>query len=75
MNMSEYAMGGGSLLMVILWVLIIVVVFLLVSGWARRSNKNSDGESDMGILKKRFAKGEIDADQYEEMRRLLSDGK
>lgn len=74
MNISEYAMGGGSLFMLFFWGLIIAVIFLWLSGMARRNNQNSDGESAGDILKKRFARGEIDAAQYQEMKRLLSDG-
>lgn len=73
MNMSEYGMGG-SFFMVVFWVLIIVVIFLLVTGMTRRNGRNSESESATDILKKRFARGEIDADQYQEMKRLLSDG-
>ena len=64
--------GGGF--MWILWVLLIV---LLVMGLFKGidhysdSDKPSQGDSPMEILKKRYAQGEIDEDEFERRRKVL----
>ncbi len=74
MYMNEYAMGGWSFFMLIFWVLVIVAIVWLATSMKRQKSPENEKESEMDILRKRFARGEIDANQYEEMKRLLSDG-
>ena len=66
----------GSLMMVLFWGGIIVVVVMAVR-WLSHggSMRTETGSRDraMEILKERFAKGEIDAEEYEQRKRLLSD--
>jgi putative membrane protein len=65
----------GMLFMVVLWVLIIGGIVLLVR-WLAESSRQpgaaSDGESALDIVKKRYARGEIDRDEFEAKRRDLS---
>ncbi len=72
--MGGYGFGyGGMLLGFIFWILIIIGVVLLIK-WLLEQGKIqplSSGESAMGILKKRYARGEIDKKEFEEKKRDL----
>ena len=56
------------------WIVPLAVIGLVV--WAVvttvRSNQPGSGDRALGILKERYARGEIDRDTYESMRRDLS---
>ncbi len=66
---------GMMLLYMILWILVIVGIILLVI-WAikkaRESGHSIFGESALEILKKRYARGEISKEEYEEKKRDIS---
>lgn len=65
----------GPLMMIAFIALIVVVVILLVR-WLgdHRSGARTPSESRaLEILKERFARGEIDKEEYEERRRMLRD--
>jgi putative membrane protein len=68
-------MGGGfgfgipGLGMVLVWVVIIAAVVLLVRAFA--GSARGGGDSARHPLDERFARGEIDREEYEEKRRLL----
>ncbi len=63
-------MGFGMLFMVLFWVVLIVGVVLLVR-WFLGSSGFTRGESALEILKKRYARGEIDHQEFEEKKRDL----
>ncbi len=70
----------GPVMMVLLLVVAVAVVLVLVrwlgpghaSGHHGAPNQ-APSQSPMDILKERFARGEIDKEEYEERRRLLKD--
>lgn len=78
--MGGYGMVGGGLLALLLLIALIVVVVLLV-----RSSRNSGGaasgsatptpgaqrETAIEVLEMRYARGEIDREEYEARRRDL----
>ncbi|MBI3945429.1 MAG: SHOCT domain-containing protein [Armatimonadetes bacterium] len=70
--------GWGLLMMIgmaLFWVLIIVGVVLLVRWiWDRSAPPGAGREAALDILQKRYARGEITAEQYREMRRELGSG-
>lgn len=75
-HMESYGWGHmlfGSLMMVLFWGAIIALVVSLVRGSAQsRNNDNSQQHpTALEILKKRYARGEIDKSEYEERRRDL----
>jgi putative membrane protein len=75
--MGGFGMIFGSLVLILLLVLIIAgVAFVLRhSGFAGMTGGAANGQSNadraMSILKERFARGEIDAKEFDERRRLL----
>lgn len=65
--------GGG--LMWLFWLALIVLVVVIVSSsvtnWGRCSDNGDGGVSALEILKQRYARGEIERDEYERRRRDL----
>lgn len=59
----------GWMMMVAFWLVVIALVI-----WAVRSTTGSTsrhGDEALRVLDERFARGEIDQDEYEERRRIL----
>ena len=71
-----FGMGWfGGIIMVIFWIAVIVGIVLLIR-WLIISTRTashgpSTGESALEILKKRYARGEIDKDEFEEKKKDL----
>jgi putative membrane protein len=68
-NMMNSWYGG-----VIMWVLIIVAVVLLIylaSQSSKSSGEKKTSETPMDILKKRYAKGEINKEEFDRMKQDL----
>ncbi|WP_422022332.1 SHOCT domain-containing protein [Pyruvatibacter mobilis] len=67
----------GSLMMILFWGGIIVVVVLAVrrfgSGPSHGTPPATSRNKALDILQERFARGEIDKDEFEERKRHLSD--
>jgi putative membrane protein len=63
---------GGELLMLVLFGVIAGAVVLLVVGFASGKQKTSEGApTPLEILKKRYASGEIDREEFERMKEEL----
>ncbi len=68
-------MGGGF--MWIFWLLIIFVIVLLVKASSGKSNANErraneQSETPVEILEKRYARGEIDEEEFRRRKKELS---
>jgi len=78
-HMWDYGWGMmimGPLMMVLLVAAVVVVVVLLVrwlGGGPARTAGGAGQARALDILKERFARGEIDKEEFEERRRLLAD--
>ena len=66
---SGFGFGFSGLGMVLVWVVIIGAVVLLIRAFA--GSASGGGNSARHLLDERFARGEIDREEYEEKRRLL----
>jgi putative membrane protein len=66
-------MWGGWIIMVIFWVLIIVAIVALIR-WIAVQNRPAPSqkeESALDILKKRYVRGEISKEDFEEKKKQL----
>ena len=63
--------GGGMIFMLLFWVLIIVGVFYLIKILSDKGKGDGQEESATEILKKRYAKGEINRAEYEKIKKDL----
>jgi len=75
--MGGWGMGWfGGIFMIVFWILIVVgLVFLikwLVQATAKGGSIGQSGSRAMDILKERYARGEIDKAQFEDMKRDLA---
>ncbi len=75
--MSGWGVGYGlfgSLMMLLFWILIIAAVVLGVRWFVNEGKMKGlrKEETPLDILKKRYACGEIDIEQYETMKRELT---
>jgi len=75
--MSWYGMLFGPIVMII-WLVIVIVVAVAVIRWLQGGTAGplsplSGRKRALEILEERFAKGEIDKDEFQEKKRLLSD--
>jgi len=73
--MNGYFGWGGMWIIWIIWLVIIASIIWIVASLVSRSRRNDEpkhsGESAMDILKKRYAKGEITKEQFEQMKKDL----
>ena len=65
-------------IMMIVFIAVVVVVIMLLARWLGGpghggAHYNPPGKMPMDILKERFARGEIDKEEFEERRRTLSE--
>jgi putative membrane protein len=65
--------GYGGWFMMTFWVVLIVTfVFLLVKGITQQRTHHAKEDSALEILKKRYARGEIDKEEYEQIKNDIS---
>ncbi len=65
----------GSLMMLLFWgavVLAVVLTVRYIGGSGGRAESSDSPNRALAILEERFARGEIDKDEFEERKRLLS---
>ena len=69
----------GSVFMILLVIAAVAAVVLLIRSFgvggifSSDTGKRQDGDRALEILKERFARGEIDAKEFNERKQLLSD--
>ena len=65
-------MGGGmGFLLFLFWAVVLIALVLLISAVFSGRRPSSHTESALEILQKRYARGEIDKDRFDAMRRDL----
>ena len=67
MNWSHMGWGGGYG-MIFFWIILVIVVIVLVKMLMTKTYEKTDsgGETPLEILKRRYANGEINREEYEE---------
>ena len=64
--------GGGGIFMILFWVLIILgVVYLVKMFLGGGPNEEKKSESAQEVLEKRFAKGEMNKEEFEDAMEVL----
>ena len=64
-----WGMGFGWIFMILFWALVILGVIYLVKLLAGGSKVSKSNESAIDILKKRYAKGEISKEEFEDRKK------
>jgi putative membrane protein len=69
---AGWGMGFGGPFMILTWALVIAAIIVLVKWLADRSTGGSAGDKPpLEILRERYARGEIDRQEYEQKKREL----
>ena len=63
--------GGGTILTLLVLVLVVWAIIRFFPDWQDRVGLNRREDSAEETLRQRFAQGEIEAEEYEERRRIL----
>ncbi len=70
--MDGYSMGYGmGILWLIFWILVIIGLVLLIRYLWESGGAKREQESALEILKKRYARGEISKEEFEEKKKDL----
>jgi putative membrane protein len=62
---------GGGILMWLFWIVLLVVLVYVLKDIFSAGNKSSSPDDAMEILKRRFARGEIDEAEFERRKQQL----
>ncbi|MGE5319275.1 MAG: SHOCT domain-containing protein [Hyphomicrobiaceae bacterium] len=69
--MYGYGLGGSWIGMGLWWIVLIVIVGLLLWGVTGSGSTPPANESALEVLKKRYARGEINREEFEQKKRDL----
>ncbi len=74
-NWGAGHMTFGILPMALFWLFLVVFIVILIRWTTNDSNTSNRSREDtaLRILRERFARGEIDKNEYEELKRVLLD--
>ncbi len=68
---NGFGMGFGWIFMILFWVLVILGVVYLIKLVTGGSRKEEQTETALDILKKKYARGEISKEEFEEKKKDL----
>lgn len=71
-HMMYYGYGGGFMWLLFI-VVAVVLVYLLIQNTKHKKGLDSSGETPIDILKKRYARGELTKDEFDRMKKDLSE--
>mgnify|MGYP001589352645 FL=1 len=66
-NMTGWV--GGGIMMFLFWAAIIIFIVWLVREVGGRNNEKHNSNSSLDILKERYAKGEINKEEFEQKKK------
>ena len=73
-HMMDYGFGYGGMFMWVIFLIVVVVAIYFIARALKEKNMNAGGQdTPLNILKKRYAKGEINKEEYDRMKRDLSE--
>jgi putative membrane protein len=72
-HMWGWGMGFGMISVVLFWVLVVLGIVVLVKWIGGSSASAPPSKTALDILKERYARGEIDKQEFEEKKRDLSE--
>ena len=69
--MHDFQFFGGGWMMFFWWFLLIALVIVLARPLFKTNQQESDKETPLEILKRRYADGEIDQEEFEKRKKDL----
>lgn len=69
--MHDFQFFGGGWMMFFWWFLIIALVILVVRAFMNTTQNRQSKETPMEILKRRYAQGEIDEEEFNKRKKEL----
>ena len=66
-------MGFGSGFMWLFWILLIILIVWAIKSLDKRDKNGTKNKAALGILEERYARGEIDREEFEQRKRDLMD--
>ena len=69
-NMADFGFGGG-IMMFVFWAAIIIFIVWVVKEIGGKNHERTNSNSALEILKERYAKGEINKEEFEAKKKDL----
>ena len=73
-HMMNYGFGYGGMFMWLIFLIVLLVAVYFIFRAVKEKNTNAEGQdTPLNILKKRYAKGDINKEEFDRMKQDLSD--
>jgi putative membrane protein len=70
-HMQPWMSWVGPIVMIVFWALVVTAIVFLIRYLAHQSRSSTNDSSALAILKERYAKGEIDKEEFDQKRKDL----